>query len=206
MVGSHPPNPDPSLIINQMENQFMQTQQTQPNDMDLIVRARTGDQAAFAQIYERYAPGIYRYLYCRLGEAELAEDLQSEVFMRLFEGLDRYEDRGWPLSAWLYRIAHDRTIDTVRRRRMRQIVPLEDWSATSEGPEHAVVARMDREEIFEMIEKLTDEQRQVIRLRFMAELSIQEVAQKIGRSEGAVKALQYRGIQSLARMLQTLSA
>jgi RNA polymerase sigma-70 factor (ECF subfamily) len=184
----------------------MQPQPTHSNDMDLVIRARTGDQAAFTQIYERYAPGIYRYIYCRVGEVELAEDLRSEVFLRLFEGLDRYEDRGWPLSAWLYRIAHDRTIDTVRRRRSRQIVPLEDWSATSDGPENDVAARLESEEIAQMIEKLTDEQRQVIKLRFMSELSIQEVAQRTGRSEGAVKALQYRGIQSLARMYQTISA
>jgi RNA polymerase sigma-70 factor (ECF subfamily) len=174
--------------------------------MDLILRARTGDQGAFTQIYERYAPAIYRYIYYRVGEVELAEDLRSEVFMRMFEDLHRYEDRGWPLSAWLYRIAHDRTIDSVRRRKARPVVPLDDWAGVCEGPECTVDERLHREEVVRLLERLTEEQRQVIQLRFLSDMSIQEVAQRIGRSEGAVKALQHRGIQSLARMLETLSA
>src|SRR5258708_34060812 len=103
------------------------------NDNELVIRAKAGDHTAFAQIYERYAPAIYRYIYFRVGEAELAEDLQAEVFLRMLEGLHRYEDRGWPISAWLYRIARDRTIDIIRRRRNRQHVPVEAvggrWSA-----------------------------------------------------------------------------
>jgi RNA polymerase sigma-70 factor, ECF subfamily len=182
------------------------THTSHPSDIDLIMQVRAGDQAAFAQLYERYAAAIYRYIYYRVGEVELAEDLRSEVFMRMFEDLDRYEDRGWPLSAWLYRIAHDRTIDTVRRRKSRTHVPLEDWEGVSEGPEAVLASKLDREEILQLLEKLTDEQRQVIRLRFMADLSIQEVAERIGRSEGAVKALQHRGIQSLARMMEVVAA
>ena len=187
----------------------MQTRSTQPShpsDIDLIMQVRAGDQAAFAQLYERYAPAIYRYIYYRVGEAELAEDLRSEVFLRMFEDLDRYEDRGWPLSAWLYRIAHDRTVDSVRRRKVRSYVPLEDWNGVCDGPETTMAMKLDREEIAQLMEHLTEEQRQVIRLRFMADLSIQEVAQRIGRSEGAVKALQHRGIQSLARMLNVVAA
>ncbi|HEU5103637.1 MAG TPA: sigma factor, partial [Roseiflexaceae bacterium] len=64
------------------------------NDSELVVRAKAGDHAAFTQIYERYAPAIYRYIYFRIGEAEVAEDLQAEVFLRMLEGIHRYEDRG----------------------------------------------------------------------------------------------------------------
>jgi RNA polymerase sigma-70 factor, ECF subfamily len=177
-----------------------------PSDIDLIMQVRAGNQAAFGQLYERYAAAIYRYIYFRVGEVELAEDLRSEVFMRVFEDLDRYEDRGWPLSAWLYRIAHDRTIDSVRRRKIRTHVPLDHWEGMTDGPEVTLANKMDREELLQLLEKLTDEQRQVIRLRFMADMSIQEVAEHIGRSEGAVKALQHRGIQSLARMLEVVAA
>ena len=73
------------------------------------------DDAAFTQLYERYAPAIYRYLYARVQDATLAEDLRAEVFARMVEGLPRYQDRGWPISAWLYRIAHDRSVDCYRR-------------------------------------------------------------------------------------------
>jgi RNA polymerase sigma-70 factor (ECF subfamily) len=176
------------------------------NDSELVVRAKAGDHAAFTQIYERYAPAIYRYIYFRIGEAELAEDLQAEVFLRMLEGIHRYEDRGWPISAWLYRIAHDRTIDTIRRRRNRQQLPLESWGGMCDGPEGSVSAQMDYEEIKRTLDDLTEDQRQVIQMRFMADMSIQEVATKLGRTEGSVKALQHRGLQSLARRLQPMVA
>jgi len=124
------------------------------------------------------------------------------VFLRMLEGIHRYEDRGWPISAWLYRIARDRTIDVMRRRRNRQQVPLDVWNGSCEGPENSVGIQLEYEELARTLNDLTDEQRQVIQLRFLAEMSIQEVAQKLGRTEGSVKALQHRGLQSLARRLQ----
>ena len=171
------------------------------NEAELVIRAKSGDHGAFTQIYERYAPAIYRYIYFRVGEAELAEDLQAEVFLRMLEGIHRYEDRGWPISAWLYRIAHDRTVDTMRRRRNRQHVPLESWGGCCDGPESSVEVQLDYEELNRMLNDLTDEQRKVIQMRFMADMSIQEVAKTLGRTEGSVKALQHRGLQSLARRL-----
>jgi len=173
------------------------------SDSELIRRAQDGDHGAFAQIYDRYAQPLYRYIYFRVGDPDLAEDLQAEVFLRAFESLDRYEDRGWPLSAWLYRIARDRTVDVIRRRRLRQTVPLESWSGACDGPDREVEASIDCEEVRRLLCDLTDDQRQVIYLRFMADLSIQEVALRLGRSEGAVKALQHRGLQSLARRLSS---
>ena len=173
------------------------------SDSELVARAKAGDHTAFTLIYERYSVAIYRYIYFRVGEAELAEDLQAEVFLRMLEGMERYEDRGWPISAWLYRIAHDRTVDTMRRRRNRQHVPLESWSGMCDGPDSTVDMRLDYEELNRTLDDLTDEQRQVIQLRFMADMSVQEVARKLGRTEGSVKALQHRGIQSLARRLGT---
>src|SRR5690349_1596084 len=176
------------------------------SDSELVVRAKAGDHSAFTQIYERYAPAIYRYIYYRIGEVELAEDLQAEVFLRMFEGLQRYEDRGWPISAWLYRIARDRTIDIIRRRRNRQHVPLEAWGGSCDGPEHNVTRQLEYEELRHTLNDLTDDQREVIQMRFLGEMSIQEVAQTLGRTEGSVKALQHRGLQSLARRLQPTSA
>lgn len=173
------------------------------SDAELVLRAKEGDQGAFTQIYERYASGIYRYIYCRVGEVELAKDLQADVFLRMLEGMHGYEERGRPISAWLYRIAHDRTVDWMRRRHMRYQVPLEYWQGSCEGPEQVIDLQVDQEELRRMLDDLTNAQRQVILLRFMSDLSVQEVAERLGRSEGAVKALQYRGIQSLARLLET---
>src|SRR5262245_9642515 len=95
------------------------------SDSELVVRAKADDQQAISAIYERYSPGIYRYIYYRVGDTDLAEDLRAEVFLRMIEGMGRYEDRGWPLSAWLYRIAHDRAIDSLRRHQMRSPLPFE---------------------------------------------------------------------------------
>jgi RNA polymerase sigma-70 factor, ECF subfamily len=195
-----------SAVVSSAAMQRLQQEETMlPNvsDSELINRAKAGDESAFTQIYERYAPAIYRYIYFRLGEQELAEDLQAEVFLRMLEGIHRYEDRGWPISAWLYRIARDRTIDTMRRRRSRQQVPLEAWGGSCDGPEDSVGAQLEYEELSRTLESLTDDQRQVIQLRFLSEMSIQEVAQKLGRTEGSIKALQHRGLQSLARRLDT---
>ena len=172
------------------------------NDIELVLRAKSGDHSAFAQIYEHYAPAIYRYIYFRVGEVELAEDLRAEVFLRMYEGLHRYEDRGWPISAWLYRIAHDRTIDIIRGRRKRQQIPLEVWGGTCDGPEGSVGVQLEYEEMKRTLNDLTADQRQVIQMRFMADMSIQEVAQTLGRTEGAVKALQHRGLQTMARRMQ----
>jgi RNA polymerase sigma-70 factor (ECF subfamily) len=171
-------------------------------DTELITRAKAGDQAAVTQIYERHAAGIYRYIYCRVREAELAEDIRADVFVRMLEGIHRYEDRGWPISAWLYRIAHDRTIDSIRRQRKRPQVPIDAYECSCEGPEDKVSAQMDQEELRRTLNDLTKEQREVIQMRFMADMSIHEVAQKLGRTEGSVKALQYRGLQALARRLE----
>ena len=171
-------------------------------DSELVVRAKAGDEAAFTQIYERYAMAIYRYVYFRLGEQELAEDIQAEVFLRMLESIHRYEDRGWPISAWLYRIARDRTIDMMRRRRKRPQMPLESWGGLCDGPEYSVGEQLEYEELTRTLQDLTEDQRRVIQMRFLADMSIQEVAQQLGRTEGSVKALQHRGLQSLARRLQ----
>ena len=187
-------------------NQTARTDSSLPDEADLVRQAKSGDSEAFAELYDACVERVYRYIYFRVGEAELAEDLQAEVFLRMLEGIQRYEDRGWPISAWLYRIAHDRTVDTMRRRRSRQHVPLEAWSGTCDGPDSTVDVQLDHEELNQMLDDLTDEQRQVIRLRFMGEMSVQEVAQKLGRTEGSVKALQHRGIQSLARRLSATYA
>ncbi len=171
----------------------------QTPDNELVEQAKSGNEDALTTLYERYATPIYRYIYYRVGDIELAQDIQAEVFLRMVEGIHRYEDRGWPLSAWLYRIAHDRTVDMLRRRSRRYHVPIEYWDGSCEGPEDAISMRLEHEEVMARLGDLTAEQRQVIVMRFVREMSIQEVAEQLGRTEGSVKALQHRGLQSLAR-------
>ena len=92
----------------------------------LVARAKEGDEIAISQLYRQYAPGIYGYIASRVGDSETAQDLTSEVFLGALEGLPKFEYRGIPFSAWVYRIAHDRIVDHYRRQGRRPTVPLED--------------------------------------------------------------------------------
>jgi RNA polymerase sigma-70 factor, ECF subfamily len=177
-----------------------------PSDAELIVRAKNADTDAIALIYERYHPPIYRYIYHRVSNAEQAEDLCADVFVAMLESIGSYEDRGWPLSAWLYRIAHSRTVDAVRRSIRRPQTGLTPTISGDESPEFVVGNALLRDELQHALAFLTPDQRTVILLRFCADMPIQLVAQHIGRSEHAVKSLQHRAIQSLARHMRVSAA
>jgi RNA polymerase sigma-70 factor, ECF subfamily len=170
----------------------------------LIARAKAGDAEAISALYERYAPQIHRYIASRLGDPVLAEDVCGDVFVKVLESLDRYEDRGWPFSAWLYRIAYARTVDVLRQARRRPSIPLDETLLGAlDPPDEAIMARVSYHEIKGVMGVLTSEQRLVLRLRFDEDRSLAEIAQSLGRSVGSIKALQHRG---LTRLAQALSA
>ena len=170
----------------------------------LIARAKAGDPDAISGLYERYAPQIRRYIASRIGDPTQAEDICGDVFVKVLESLDRYEDRGWPFSAWLYRIAYARTVDVLRQARRRPSLPLdESLLGALEPPDEAVMARLSYYEISGIMEELTSDQRLVLRLRFGEDRSLAEIAQSLGRSVGSVKALQHRGLTRLAQVLAT---
>jgi RNA polymerase sigma-70 factor (ECF subfamily) len=144
---------------------------------------------------------IYRYTYARVGDATVAEDLTAQVFLKALEGLSSYEQRGAPFSAWLYRIAHARTVDHWRQQHRRQEVGLVDTvPAKDPQPEEVVIARSEWDTAVSLIAQLTDDQRDVIILRFIEEMSLAEVAETLNKTVGAVKALQHRALASLARL------
>ena len=170
----------------------------------LIARAKAGDAEAISALYERYAPQIRRYIAARVGDPLQAEDICGDVFVKVLESIERYEDRGWPFSAWLYRIAYARTVDVLRQARRRPSLPLDEaLLKTFEPPDDAIVARLSYHEIKDVMEVLTQEQQLVLRLRFDEDRSLAEIAQSLGRSIGSVKALQHRGLARLAQVLAT---
>jgi RNA polymerase sigma-70 factor (ECF subfamily) len=172
-------------------------------DAALVARAKEGDETALGQLYRCYAPGIYGYIASRVGDAAAAEDLTSEVFLRALEGLPRFEYRGVPLSAWLYRIAHDRMVDHYRRRARRPTLPLEDdLLPAQEDLSQQVEARLRLEHMGRAIERLTADQQHVILLRFVAGLKLAEVAYVLGKSTDAVKMLQLRALTHLRTWLR----
>src|SRR5689334_4166160 len=146
--------------------------------VELVSKAQQGDQAAFASIYEQYSPLVYRFLRRRLdGSDEIVEDLTEDVFVKVYEKLDRYVERGLPFTAWLYRIAHNHLVDYLRSLPRTAAHSLDD---VAEVPEVAAGAAyrqvLDRQSLEPAMARLTPEQRQAIELRFMEGMSVAETA------------------------------
>jgi RNA polymerase sigma-70 factor (ECF subfamily) len=174
---------------------------------DLVRRVRDNDPRAFDELYARYSPRIYGYLYQRLnGDVEEAEDLTADVFTRVYEKINGFQPQAAPLSAWVFRIAHNRLIDAVRRRPRQTQVTLDDAPELAAGPAFGGVDQhIALEQIKAGLARLTNEQRQVIVLRFLEGKSLAETAASVGRNEDAVKKLQARGLAALRRSIECLS-
>jgi RNA polymerase sigma-70 factor (ECF subfamily) len=173
-------------------------------DERLVRQAQQGDQDALAEIYERYQPAVYRYVYYRVRDVSAAEDLTAAVFLRVVEKLDSFRYEGRPLLAWLYTIAANTVIDYHRRAERSRVVPLDgEVVDRSRDVERAVERRLTQRRLADALAELTEEQRQVITLRFVEGMTSKEVGRVLDKSTGAVKALQHRGLASLARILRT---
>lgn len=180
---------------------FVQT----AHDGRLIERAKAYDEAALSELYQQYVQRLFRYVYARVGDAALAEDLVSDVYVRMLESLPSYEERGVPFEAWLYRIAHGRVVDHYRRQKVRNHEPLDDQLAGDDGenPERSTAAKDDAARAWQALNQLTPDQQQVLSLRFFGEYSSAEVASVLDKTEGSVKALQHRALAALRRLLES---
>ncbi len=174
------------------------------DESSLIERAKRYDRKAISELYKRHVQSIYRYIYYRVGDVNVAEDLTADVFLKALEGLESFTYRGIPFSAWLYRIAHARVMDHFRQQARREFLPLDERlaAAEEEGPQVTIEARLEHEELQAAIAQLTTDQQQVIILKFVEGLSNAEVARILGKSEGAVKSLQHRALNSLQRIMR----
>lgn len=170
----------------------------------LIERAKAYEEEAISELYHLYADTIFRYVYYRINERNVAEDLVSDVFVRMLQGLPSYQDTGAPFEAWLYRIAHARVVDYYRRQKVRQTVPLSEGVYAGElaDPDYLAGNRDEAHRVFQTLTQLTEEQQQVISLRFIAGYSGEQIARALGKTEGAVKALQHRALAALRRLLE----
>ncbi len=168
----------------------------------LIARAQAGDAVAFDSLYGRFRQIVFRFLYYRVGETAGAEDLTSDVFMRVARALPGYRRQRASFQAWLLQIARNLAIDHYRRSRARPQSPLDEGLATA-GDELEQVAeqRLTHERLRGALGDITEEQREVVVLRFVAGCSTAEVAAIVGKSETAVKALQRRGLEALRARL-----
>jgi len=172
------------------------------DEQDLVHRAQNGDKEAFTELYETYFGKLYRYVVARIGNRAEAEDMTQQVFVKAYKSISSYRWRGVPFSAWLFRIAHNLVVDFFRKESKRPTVPLEEsLVASNDNVQQVVERRLDVERVMAATWQLTAAQREVVSLRFAGGLAIAEVARVMGKSEGAVKALQHSAIAALRRIL-----
>ena len=172
------------------------------DEQGLVHRAQQGDKEAFAQLYEGNFDKIYRYVVLKIGNKTEAEDVTQQVFLNALRSISSFKWKGTPFSTWLFRIAHNLVVDYLRKEKKRTTTPLDESLVSSDSDPHlAAEHRLDIEQLISATERLTVAQREVISLRFAGELSVAEVAKVMGKSEGAVKALQHSAVVALRRAL-----
>lgn len=172
------------------------------DELELIAKARQLDKSALAEIYDRYSPGLYRYAMRLLGDSDQAEDCVAETFSRFLNTLHRGGGPNNYLQAYLYRIAHNSITDGYRRK-TPLMTPLDEnlQGDDSNSPVETLQEELDKQTIRNALAYLTPDQRQVIVLKYLEGWKNAEVAAAIGKSSGAVKALNHRAISALKRQL-----
>ncbi len=172
-----------------------------------LVAARRREPAAVTRVYTAYAPALFRFFLAAVGNRPTAEDLTGDVFRSAIEGLPRFRGPVEALGGWLFTIAHHDLSDHRRRQARHLVQPLDDLleeaalAGGADDPEDLAIQRIEGERVLAALRQLSPDQREVLLLRMAAELTAPEVAATLGKTTGAVKALQHRGLASLARVL-----
>ncbi|MFY1696175.1 ECF subfamily RNA polymerase sigma factor, BldN family [Solwaraspora sp. WMMA2101] len=192
--GDHPARPDPSDPAREV--------------WGLVERAQAGETEAFGLIYDRYVDTVFRFIYFRVGNRQLAEDLTSDTFLRALKRIGSFTWQGRDLGAWLVTIARNLVADHFKSGRYRlevttgDVMDAEREDRGPEGsPEAAVVDHITNVALLTAVKQLNPEQQECIVLRFLQGFSVAETARAMGKNEGAIKALQYRAVRALARLL-----
>jgi RNA polymerase sigma-70 factor, ECF subfamily len=172
-------------------------------DAELVAGLKANDDAAYREVVARFGDPLYGYIYSITGNHHLSEDVLSETYLRMIEKIDSYIFYGAPFKAWLYRIAHNLAINSVKQtNRLVGAEALESAAPLVDDPAATIATRLEAQELRAAIGELTEEQQQVVLLRFIAEQSTAEVAQALEKTENAVKQLQFRALRSLGRLLE----
>ncbi len=174
----------------------------------LVERAQRGEAEAFGLIYDRYVDTVFRFIYFRVGNRQLAEDLTSDTFLRALKRIGSFTWQGRDLGAWLVTIARNLVADHFKSGRYRlevttgDVLDADREDRGPEGsPEAAVVDHITNVALLTAVKQLNPEQQECIVLRFLQGFSVAETAQAMGKNEGAIKALQYRAVRALGRLL-----
>ncbi|MFN8376892.1 MAG: sigma-70 family RNA polymerase sigma factor [Anaerolineae bacterium] len=173
-------------------------------EQKLLKQAQRGNAEAFSALYRAHVQTVFRYIYHRVNNVQLAEDLTGDVFTRALTGLASYQDMGKPFLAWLYSIAHARVVDYYRRagRQSDESDEVIERIPVSHDMDEGILRRQAVKALREAITSLTGEQQQVVILRFIEGYRIEQVAEIMGKNANAIKALQHRALRSLASRLE----
>lgn len=170
------------------------------SDAALVQAAKAGDATAFGELYERYRDAIYRFCLSRTGASHDAEDLTADVFVKALQSIDRWQDRGLPFAAFLYRIARNAAID--RSRTLKQPLSVDGLvvePASKQNVELEATFAVEKSILLAALTKLKSEHRDVVVMRFIEGYSALEVAGMLGKTEGAIRTLQHRALERLRR-------
>lgn len=177
--------------------------QSLPDEHQLILQAQQGSKEAVSRLYQAYAQPIFRYISYRVESDAIAEDLTSDVFLRMVQGLSRYQDTGAPFGAWLFRIAATRVADHYRqKRRTTSSEILDNYPSTDTDPDIKLELQEERALLRRALQGLPDNYQNLIILRFIQQLSHTEVAAILNKSESAVRVMQHRAIKALTKQLE----
>jgi RNA polymerase sigma-70 factor (ECF subfamily) len=166
----------------------------------LVERAAGGNFEAFGKLYNIYLDRIYRYVFYQAKDKMLAEDITEDVFFKAWKAIDSCKGKGHTFSAWIYRIAHNHIINTLRSMQKCTSIEIENTADISD-PKLEVETTLDRQELKEMIAELPQNQRQVVILKFIEDMDNREIGQIMSKSEGAVRLLQMRALTALRQKL-----
>ncbi len=173
-------------------------------DALLVEQAKQGDADAFGELHDRYALRVFRFVYGRVGNRQDAEDLTSEVFLRAWRSLHRYRSRGYPFSAYLFRIARNLLVDHYRRdKKCEQEVRQagNGLRGMVSNLDDVMILKQEYDSLHAALEQMREDYRDVLLLRFVSGLSSEETAKVMGRSSGAVRVLQHRALKALRNQL-----
>ena len=169
----------------------------------LVERAKSGDAQAFGALYDRFQPEILRYLTHRTRDPEAAEDLTQQVFLKAWQAIPRFEQRGVPFKAWLYRMAHNQMVDHFRTH--KPTTELGDFDLPDEADQESALLTGEMNEALQRaLARLSEDHRQVLTLRFLMEKSAREIGEVMGRKEVTVRGLQMRALQALRREIDEM--
>jgi RNA polymerase sigma-70 factor (ECF subfamily) len=194
----------PFILIEERTVDLREAFMIDSNDPDTVTLAQRGDVQAVGRLYDQHHEALFRYIWVRVGENQLAEDMTGDVFMRMLDALPRFRPTDVPFRAWLYRIARNMIVDHFRKVKSHSVEPLQESHAeidSEDNPALTVEQKLSSERLHQALESIDEVQREVVSLRFFAGLSLEETATALEKTEAAVKALQHRGLAALRQAL-----